>query len=105
MIGGIVEIDQAGRRLSLDRGCLQVEADGQIIGRVALNAVEVLILGGLGSTISSPLLAAIAEQGGITVICGPRFRPTGIVLPLEGVGNGPSRSHMPASRSKSGSGN
>ena len=91
MIGGILEIAESGRFLKLDRGFVVIEAERQEIGRVALDDIDVLILGGGGASVSSPLLSALAERGAVTLLCGKNYAPLGLLLPIEGMGETASR--------------
>ena len=91
MVGGIIEIAESGRSLRLDRGFVTVESGHEEIGRVPLDDVDVLILGGGGCTISSPLLGALAERGAVTLLCGRNYAPLGLLLPIEGMGESATR--------------
>jgi len=91
MVGGIVEIAETGRYLRLERGFLVIETGGSEIGRVPLDDVDVLILGGSGCSVSSPLLGALAEEGAVTLLCGHNYAPLGLLFPIEGMGESASR--------------
>jgi len=99
MVGGIVEITQSGRFLRLDRGSMVIEADKEEIGRVPLDDMDILILGGR-CTISSPLLEALAEEGAVTLLCGKNYAPLGLLIPIEGMGESATRARAQISASE-----
>ncbi len=99
MVGGIVEITQSGRFLRLDRGSMVIEADKEEIGRVPLDDMDILILGGR-CTVSSPLLEALAEEGAVTLLCGKNYAPLGLLIPIEGMGESATRARAQISASE-----
>ena len=82
MIGQIVEIQEEGRRLSLERGFLVVSTSDGPLGRVPLDDIEAVILSHPAATFSSQVVAALAERGAPFVISGPDFKPAAYVLPV-----------------------
>ena len=55
MIGGIVEIADSGRHLSVFRGFLKVSENGTELGRVPLDDITALVLAGPQITLSKTL--------------------------------------------------
>jgi len=62
MIGGIVEIADAGRHVSVHRGFVRVSEGGDEIGCVPLDDVTALILSGPQTTLSKQLMVELAER-------------------------------------------
>lgn len=84
MLGRIVEISNAGQRLSLHRGFLRVENAEGHVGDVPLDDIEAVIASTPALTYSNQLVAALAERGTPLVICSPRFDPAAVLLPVSG---------------------
>lgn len=82
MIGGLVEIADAGRHLSVHRGFLKVSEDGAEIGRVPLDDVTALILAGPQVTLSKALMVELAERKAVIVTCGRNWHPVAFSLPF-----------------------
>ncbi len=84
MIGGLVEIADSGRHLSAYRGFLKVSEGTTEIGRVALEDIDALILSGPQITLTKSLLARLAKQNSIIVVCGENWHPLSMTLPYSG---------------------
>jgi CRISPR-associated protein Cas1 len=84
MIGGIVEVAEAGRHLSVHRGFLKVSADGAELGRVPLDDITALILSGPHATLSTRLIAELADRNAVIVTCGRNWHPCAFTLPFGG---------------------
>ena len=84
MIRRILEIVSDGRRLSLDRGFVVVSEGNEEVGRTPIDDVEALIVSALGVTLTTRLIAALAERGAPLVICGSQYAPVAHLLPLAG---------------------
>lgn len=80
----IVDISQDGRHLSRDRGFLKVEADGTVLGRVALDQVSAVIAHSHGITWSNSLLVELANRGIPVVLCAANHQPRAMLCPIEG---------------------
>lgn len=83
MIGGLVEIAEEGRHLSVHRGFLKVTADGDELGRVPLDDITALILSGPQITLSKSLMVALAERKAVIVVCGRNWHPVSFSLPFD----------------------
>lgn len=84
MLGRIVEIEGEGRRLSLDRGFLAVTGPDGPLGKVPLDDIEAVILSNPAASLTSQIVAALAERGTPLVVCGNDFRPAAYLLPVDG---------------------
>ncbi len=84
MLGQIVEIEGAGRRLTLERGFLVVNGPDGLLGKVALDDIEAVILANPAASLTSQAIAALAERGTPVVVCGNDFRPAAYLLPVDG---------------------
>lgn len=80
----IVDIATDGRHLSLYRGFLLVEGQGEEVGRIPLDDIHALIVHAHGTTWSANLVAALAGRGAPIVYCGTNHAPVAVTLPLEG---------------------
>jgi CRISPR-associated protein Cas1 len=80
----VVEIAEEGRYLAKERGFLVVQAGGDELGRVPLDDIAALIATARGTSLSTALIAALAERGTPIVLCGANFAPTTLVFPLAG---------------------
>ena len=84
MIGGIVEIAEEGRHLSLFRGFLKVSADGKEIGRVPLDDISTVLVSAHGTSISTNLMAELADRKAMIVTLGSNWHPKTLTMPLDG---------------------
>ena len=83
MIGGIVEVADEGRHLSVYRGFLKVTSHDVELGRVPLDDITALILSGPQITLSKNLMVELSERKAIIVICGKNWHPISFTLPFE----------------------
>ncbi|MFZ5932215.1 MAG: type II CRISPR-associated endonuclease Cas1 [Pseudomonadota bacterium] len=84
MLGRIVEIAEAGRHLSADRGHMVVAEKGLEIGRLALDDIAAVITSAHGLSYSNNLLVALAERNAPFILCAPNFAPVGYLLSVAG---------------------
>jgi len=84
MPGRVVEIASDGRHLSVSRGFLVVESQGDTVGKVPLDDIDAVIASARGITFSANLLEALAERGIALVVCGRNLQPVSILLPVVG---------------------
>jgi CRISPR-associated protein Cas1 len=82
MLNRIIEICDENRYLSLSRGFVTVQSGNAVLGQVPLDDISVLLLSAQGITLTKNILNAIAEKGGITVICGKNYIPQAMVMPF-----------------------
>lgn len=85
-VGRIIEIGEARRSLSVDRGFMVVKewASSHEIARIPIDDIAAVIVSGHGVTFSSNLLARLSERGIPFVFSGPDHRGIGVLLPVEG---------------------
>jgi CRISPR-associated protein Cas1 len=84
MLGRIVEIAEAGRKLALDRGFLSISGPEGHLGNVPLDDIEAVIASNPAVSYTNQALAALAARGAPVVICGTNFTPAAFVLPVSG---------------------
>lgn len=84
MIGGVVEVAEDGRHLSLYRGFLKVCDEERELGRVPLDDVTALVLSARQVSLSKNLITALMERNAIIVTTGNNWHPISLTLPLEG---------------------
>jgi CRISPR-associated protein Cas1 len=82
MIGGLVEIAESGRHLSVHRGFLKVSEEREEIGRVPLDDITALILTGHQTTLSKNLMVELADRHAVIVTCGQNWHPVSFTLPF-----------------------
>jgi len=83
MIGGIVEIEQDGRHISVDRGFMKVTDEDTELGRVPLDDITSVILSARRATLSRMLMAELAERKATIIICGGNYHPVSLVWPFD----------------------
>jgi CRISPR-associated protein Cas1 len=83
MIHRVVELQETGNHAHLERGFLVVDRAGAEVGRVPLDDIAVLLFSGPGNSLSTNLIAALAERSACTVICGDNYHPKAMVLPFD----------------------
>jgi len=81
MIGGVVEVAENGRHVSVYRGFMKVEQAGQELGRVALDDIKALVLSAQQITLSRQLLAELADRKAVVVTTGRNWHPVALTLP------------------------
>lgn len=84
MPGHIIEIHEDGRHLSKYRGFLCVHHAETELGRIPLSEVVAVILSANRASLSTTLIAALAEQNTPIITCGEKYLPTAITLPYSG---------------------
>lgn len=84
MLGRIIEIEGEGRRLTLNRGFLDIAGPHGPLGKVPLGDIEAVILTNPSASFTSQVVSALAVRGAPFVISGPDFRPAAYILPVEG---------------------
>jgi CRISPR-associated protein Cas1 len=82
MLHRIVEVQEEGRYLSLDRGFLKLSCKERNLASVPLDDIAVLLVSAQNASFSKHILNKIAERGGISVLCGKNYLPQSIILPV-----------------------
>ncbi|WP_300516332.1 type II CRISPR-associated endonuclease Cas1 [Aliiroseovarius sp.] len=80
----IIDITADGRHLSRDRGFLKVSEQGDEVGRVPLDQITGVIVHAYGTTWSTSLMTALADQGSPVVLCAANHTPRAVLMPIEG---------------------
>jgi CRISPR-associated protein Cas1 len=80
----IVDISQDNQHLSVYRGFLVVERDGNEVGRVALDDIAALLVHAHGTTYSNSVLVELAARNAPLVACGANHFPVAWSLPIQG---------------------
>lgn len=83
MIGGLVEVADEGRHLSVFRGFLKVAHNDAELGRVPLDDITALILSGPQITLSKNLMVELSKRKAIIVVCGKNWHPISYTLPFD----------------------
>lgn len=84
MIGRIVEITERGRHVAKSRGFLTVSSDGVEIGRVPMDDLAAVVTVSDGVTISSNLIAALADRCVPLIVCDSYYRPAAFLWTSDG---------------------
>lgn len=84
MLGQVLEIETPGRRISLNRGFLDVHDQTRLLGSIPIADVEAVLLTTPAFQVSGQALSALLENGTPVVFCGTDFKPSGYILPTKG---------------------
>ena len=84
MLHQIIEIQEEGRYLSLDRGFLSIAHKNEHLASVPLDDIAVLLISAQSVSFSKHILNEIAERGGISILCGKNYLPQSMVVPVSG---------------------
>ncbi len=80
----VVDVSEHGQRVSLDRGFLVVTGEDGELGRVAIDDVGAVLLSAYGTSVTTPLVVALAERGAVVAVCGRNHLPVAWTLPVAG---------------------
>ncbi|MEN3930643.1 type II CRISPR-associated endonuclease Cas1 [Microvirga sp. W0021] len=84
MLGQIVEVTGEGRHLSLERGFLKISMGSDVLGKVPLDDIEAVIVAHPAASLTTQVLAALAQRSVPVVISNEAFRPCSCLLPIDG---------------------
>jgi CRISPR-associated protein Cas1 len=84
MLGQVLEIETPGRRISLNRGFLDVHDQERLLGAIPVADVEAVLFSTPAYQISGQALSALLANGTPVVFCGTDFKPSGYILPMQG---------------------
>ncbi len=79
----IIEITTDGVHVSLYRGFVKLSKKSEDIGRVALPDIGALIIRGYGTSVSTNLVARLADEKIPVLLCGPNQAPSAMVWPVD----------------------
>ena len=81
MVGRVIEISDPLVSLSLLRGFMLVKISGEEKARIPLADIDILILNGSGSVLTTNLLNQLLENGVMVIVLGSNYLPSGIFYP------------------------
>jgi len=84
VIGRVVEVTTEGAHLAKERGFLVVKCRGEELGRVALDDLDAVVGNAYGLTVSSNVIATLAERNVPLVVCGQNHQPAAFLWPADG---------------------
>lgn len=84
MTDRIVEIAEAGARLSIADGLLRIDRDGAESAGIVPGELACLVLGHPQIQVTHPVLAELGKAGSTVVVTDDRRMPIGLLLPLVG---------------------
>ena len=84
MIRKVIDVSTEGMYISHKRGFLVLSVGGSQIAEVPIDDIAVLILSAIGASISKDSIMALLDRGAPVVLCGKKYAPESIVVPLFG---------------------
>ncbi len=84
MLHQIIDIQNSGNYLYLERGFLKIKSPANEIHSVPLDDIASVIVSATGCTFSKNIIDELANRGVITVICDKKYTPSAIVYPVCG---------------------
>jgi len=82
MIKRTIEISQHPAHLSVRRGQLLIQREGEIVGQVPCEDLGLLLIDHPGTTFSHSALVTTTQNGAAVVLCGADHLPQAMMLPL-----------------------
>lgn len=83
MAGRVIEIFDSLASISLSRGFMLVKIAGEEKGKIPIADIDILILNGSGSSLTTNLLNELLEIGALVIILGKNYIPSGIFYPTD----------------------
>ena len=83
MAGRVIEITDSLASISLTRGFMLVKIAGEEKGKIPIADIDILILNGSGSSLTTNLLNELLEIGALVIILGKNYIPSGIFYPTD----------------------
>ena len=84
MIRNVMDVSTDGLFLNQRRGLLVVSEGKTELAEVPLDDISVLLLSAKGVTITKDAMMALLERGSPIVLCGKKYSPESIIIPLFG---------------------
>ena len=84
MIRRIMDVSTDGLFLNQNRGFLVVSKGSEELSAVPLDDIAVLVLSAKGVSITKEAIMALIERGSPIVLCGKKYSPESIIIPLFG---------------------
>lgn len=77
----LLEIAENGRHVCVQRGHVVILENGEVLGRIPVDALGAVILSAEGVTLSRHFMARMAEERVPVIICGADYMPLSMALP------------------------
>lgn len=84
MIHRVVDLQEPGHYVHLERGFLVVAKGDAEVGRIPLDDIGAIVFSGQGNSVSTNLLAELSARSICAIFCGPNQHPAAMLLPYEG---------------------
>lgn len=81
MAGRVIEIIDSLTSISLIHGFMLVKIEGVEKAKIPIADIDILILNGTGSSLTTNLLNQLLENGALVIILGKNYIPSGIFYP------------------------
>lgn len=79
----LLEIAENEKHLCIQRGCVIIKQNKEVIGQIPIDVLAAVILSADGITMSKHFFARMAEENIPVVICGKKYIPLSIMLPYD----------------------
>lgn len=83
MTGRIIEISDSLASISLNRGFMAIKISGIEKAQIPVADIDILILNGTGSTITTNILNELLTNGAMIFVLGKNYTPSGIFYPTD----------------------
>lgn len=83
MPGRIIEISDPFAAISLSRGFMLVKISGEEKSKIPIADIDILVLNGTGSSLTTNLLNELLEIGALIIVLGKNYLPSGIFYPTD----------------------
>jgi len=80
----VLDISEHGRHLSLANGFVLIHEGDRELGRVPVEDVAAVMVSAYGTSITTPLVAGLAQHGAVVILCGRNHLPVAWMLPIVG---------------------
>lgn len=80
MLGTILELNQEGRMLCIERGFLCISHNKEECGRVPIDSLEGILVTAHKASFTRPFLVALAEHNIPLIICNNQYKPVSVSL-------------------------
>lgn len=84
MPNNIIEIATDNKKLSVFRGFLRIEEEGNVVKDIPLNSIHALIISGHSVVYTQNLIERVCEENIPLLILGKNYAPVGMLLPYVG---------------------
>ena len=84
MIRSVIDISTEGLFLNQKRGFLVINEGSDVLAEVPLDDIAVLMLSAAGVSFTKSVITALLDRGSPIVVCGKKYSPESIIIPLFG---------------------